>query len=303
MSPARRVPPEDAPVERLHLRSTVPGVDHLAIEAWCVREGTAGGAGVGWGLWSGEEYTGISWDAYVRNVGGEGADPNVVLLRDLPVGALVWARLRDSSYWLGRLQGEWEYRDGDEAQRLDMFNVRRCRWRKVGTQDAVPGKVVNNFSARKTLNPVADWGAVEYTRRLYRQLTGETSELQALDPADVGSLLGAVDLEDLVAAYLQDRHNLVLVSRGHSTVGYEYVLRDRDTGRKAVATVKSGGAPVDLDALPTGADVDVWAYAVQERNWTGAPRDDVRWISTKELVDFLNTRRHVLPDQVNRWLA
>jgi hypothetical protein len=81
------------------------------------------------------------------------------------------------------------------------------------------------------------------------------------------------------------------------------VLRDRDSGRKAVATVKSGGAPVELDALPTGADVDVWAYAVQERNWTGAPRDDVRWISTKELVDFMNTRRQVLPDQVNRWLA
>src|SRR4051812_36929287 len=40
-------------VVRLHLRSTVEGVDHVAIENWCLRTDGLGWAGVGWGLWDG----------------------------------------------------------------------------------------------------------------------------------------------------------------------------------------------------------------------------------------------------------
>ena len=139
-----------------------------------------------------------------------------------------------------------------------MFNVRRCRWGGVGTQDLVPGKVVNNFGARVTLKPVTDSGAVRYTRRLRARYAGVDDEFTPLARSEViTSLLGPTDLEDLVAVYLQDQHHLVLVNRGRSTVGYEYVLRERDTGREAVATVKSGGSAADLDALPIDSEIDV----------------------------------------------
>lgn len=293
---------EDAPVARLHLRSTVEGVDHAAIEEWCVGTGGDGWAGVGWGLWAGAEVSGIDWEEYLREVGGE-ANPSVVRLHDLPSGSLLWTRRQDGSYWLGRLTGPWEYRDGEEAQGLDMFNVRRCFWRRAGIEDVVPGKVVNNFKASRTLNPVADWGAVRYSRRLCAQLAGSQNDLAAPSPDEViSSLLGAADLEDLVAVFLQDRHDLVLVSRHESTAGYEYVLRDRQTGKAAVASVKSGGSPVDLDALPRDPEVDKWAYAVRDRNSVGQPRKDVRWISTEELASFIQDRANVLPDQVRRWL-
>jgi len=146
-----------------------------------------------------------------------------------------------------------------------MFNLRPCRWRSVGTQDAVPGIVVSNFNRPKTLNPVADGAAILYTERLHRQLTGEIDpEAPNPDSRDViESLLGVLDLEDLVAVYLQDAHDFILVSRGSSTVGYEYVLRHRRSGRRAVATVKSARASVDLDALPAAPDVDVWALRSQ----------------------------------------
>jgi len=116
------------------------------------------------------------------------------------------------------------------------------------------------------------------------------------------SLLGALDLEDLIAVYLQDRYGMILVNRRRSTVGYEFVLRYRDDGRRAVATVKSGKAKVDLDALPSDTDLEVWAYAVSGDS-TGEPRSDVRWISTSELVGFILARPSVLPDQVSRWLC
>jgi hypothetical protein len=301
-----QVEPADAPVARLHLRSTVQGVDHVAIEDWCIGDGGDGWAGVGWGLWKDESYTSITWEQYVemRDEHGDGVDESVRRLHDLPTGTLVWSRRRDSSYWLGEITGPWCYRDGDEAHALDMFNLRPCRWWHVGTQDLVPGKVVNNFSARKTLNPVADRGAVRYTRRLHAQYAGHAFDLTPTTPTEViTSLLGPTDLEDLVAAYLQDQHELVLVNRGSSTVGYEYVLRDRATGRRAVATVKSGGTPVNLSALPTDPAVDVWAYTVIDRNWTGQNRDDIRWITTEELAAFVSGRAQVLPEQVIRWLG
>ncbi len=118
----------------------------------------------------------------------------------------------------------------------------------------------------------------------------------------IESLLGALDLEDLVAVYLQDQHELVLINRGRSTVGYEYVLRHRRTGARVVATVKSAGAAVDLDALPSDRAVSVWAYAVSGRA-QGRPRDDIRWIGTDELIEFVCRRPEVLPDQVIRWLS
>lgn len=198
------------PVARLHLRSTVDGVDHVAIEDWCIGDGGDGWAGVGWGLWEDDSYTGISFARYteIRASRGETVSDSVQRLHQLPIGALMWSPRRDSSYWLGELTGPWRYRDGAEAQALDMFNVRPCRWWRVGTQDVVPGKVVNNFSARVTLIPVKDPGAVRYTRRLHAQYVGLGHDLRPTTPVEVmTSLLGPTDLEDLVAVYLQDQHH------------------------------------------------------------------------------------------------
>jgi hypothetical protein len=147
-------------VVRVHLRSTVEGVDWVAIEEWCLRGGGKGWIGVGWGLWD-ESCNDISWPEYGEHQreAGRGVDDSVRRLHELPQGALVWTRRLDSSYWRGEIVGPWRYRDGATAQRLDMFNVRPCYWWHVGTQDSVPGIVVSNFNRRKALNPVANPGA------------------------------------------------------------------------------------------------------------------------------------------------
>lgn len=138
----------------------------------------------------------MTWEEYelgTRNDDGQ-VDESVARLRKLPVGALVWTRRRDSSCWLGEITGCWEYHGDEQARSLDMFNLRPCRWRRVGTEDSVPGKVVNNFRARRTLNPVADGAAVRYTRRQFGQLTDRAGELKRIDPRELlGSLLGPAD--------------------------------------------------------------------------------------------------------------
>jgi hypothetical protein len=105
-----------------------------------------------------------------------------------------------------------------------------------------------------------------------------------------------------VAVYLQNEHDYIFVNRGRATVGYEYVLRHRRSGARAVATVKSGGERVDLDALPRDPDIEVWAYAVTGEA-RGKPLPAVHWITTDDLIDFMNRRMSIPPDQVVRWLT
>lgn len=286
-------------VFRLHIRSTIDHVVQEEAESFCLDNGWAG---MGWGIWD-ETPSGLSWPQYTnRKTADDGAvNSSVRTFHDLAAGALVWTRGKDGVYWLGEIRGDWEYHGDDSAKRLDLFNRRRCTWVKAGPEDVVPGKIVSNFRAPKTLNRVADGPAARYTRKLFGELTG-TAEADDSPTAHevVRTLLGAEDLEDLVAAYLQDRHDLVLVARGRSTPGYEYVLRGRRSGRKAVCSVKSGGSAVELDRLPASDEIDAFAYG---ESWCGAARDDIEWIEETDLVTFIHERREVLPDQVRYWLG
>lgn len=292
-------------VMRIHLRSTVDDVDHAALEAHCLPDdGVEGWVGMGWGLGDGPRPK-LTWPQYTqaRLESGEGVDSSVQDLHDMPRGSLIWTRRLDSSYWLGEVTGPWEYHGDEPAEALDLWNVRRCRWWRVGTEDSVPGKIVNNFRASKTLNGVSDQRALEYSFRVHAQLTGASLKTEPLSPRDVIEIyLGAFDLEDLVGVYLQDQCNLVLTSRAAATQGYEYVLRDRDTGRRAVVSVKSGEDAIDLDRLPNDSATTLYGYAVKkDGKCVNGPRD-IQMIKTDDLVSFIEERKPILPEQVNRWL-
>ncbi|MBS1887515.1 MAG: hypothetical protein JSU06_10040 [Actinobacteria bacterium] len=291
-------PHEETDVQRIHIRSTVDGVDHDAATRWCLGEGLVG---IGWGIWDGNGER--TWERYVEGYENRhgAVDANVRRFHDLDVGTLIWTRERSGNYWLGRIEGRWRYRDDEVAQRLDLFNLRPTAWKEVGTEDRVPGRVVNAFRSRMTLQRIKDRGAVSYSNRLYRR-SDTDEERVAVDPrAVIESLLGPEDLEDLVAVYLQDRFDYLLVSRFRSTPGYEYVLRKRDGGQTAVASVKSGDTPVDLDLLPVNTVDEAFAYAVSGK-YTGERSPNTRCIETEELCDFMLGRRSILPDRITDWL-
>lgn len=287
-------------VFRLHIRSTIPHVVQEEAEAFCLESDWAG---MGWGIWD-ETPTGLSWPQYAdrKTADDGGVNPSVRMFHDrVDIGALIWTRSKDGVYWLGEVTGEWEYHGDGTAKALDQFNRRRCTWVRVGEEDAVPGKIVANFRASKTLNPIADEAAVRFSHTLFGDPTGAAEERSAPTVQEVVcTLLGAEDLEDLVAAYLQDRYDLVLVARGSSTPGYEYVLRSKSSGRKVVCSVKSGNSSVEMNRLPLSADVDVYAYG---KSGSGATRDDITWIDPTDLVTFVEERPEVLPDQVHYWLG
>ena len=71
-------------------------------------------------------------------------------------GDLIWSRNAKGIYFLGQINGAWEYKSGQEFLNADLVNVRSCTWIEVGLQDAVPGKVVASFRARSAVQKVHD---------------------------------------------------------------------------------------------------------------------------------------------------
>ena len=284
----------------MHIRSTIEAVDHDEATSWCITEGFAG---VGWGLWDGRNNR--KWHEYVDDYAGEKGklNGNVRRFHDLAIGTLIWSRERNGRYWLGRIEGDWEYRDDETAQRLDLFNLRSTSWHPVGTEDRVPGRVVNAFRSRMTLQRIVDSGARAYSRRAYFHFLEPQAPVESPGvELVIKSYLGPEDLEDLVAVYLQDTLDYLVVSRLRSTPGYEYVLRNRVTGKTAVASVKSGDTPVDLDLLPVDAVDAAFAYAVSER-YVGSRDPKITCIQTDTLARFIRARRKILPDRISDWLA
>lgn len=152
-------------VFRLHIRSTITDEDaHDRATAWCLENGYAG---LGWQIRDHSGLTGISWEEYSQH--GR-PDSNVRRFRDAELGSLLWTRKRNGEYWLGVIEGGWEYRDDQVARDLDLFNVRPTRWAQVGTEGKVPGRVVNAFRPPLTFQKIHDGAACEYTRRLHGRL-------------------------------------------------------------------------------------------------------------------------------------
>lgn len=178
-------------VLRLHIRSTIrDDAAHGRATVWCLENSYSG---LGWGIWDHEGLAGISWSEYEEH--GR-ANSNVRRFHDAAVGTLLWTRQRNGNYWLGVVEGEWEYRDEQQARDLDLFNVRPTRWEQVGTEGKVPGRVVNAFRSRWTLQKIHDDAAREYTRRLHEKLFEGRSDFEPADAETViKSLLGPEDLE------------------------------------------------------------------------------------------------------------
>lgn len=286
---------EQRDVQRLHIRSTNEGVSHTAATSWCLENGRAG---VGWGLWD-ENVRAATWEEYVDRA--DSINSNVRRFHDLDHGSLIWTRELTGEYWLGELTGEWEYRDDSTARKFDLFCTRQVRWESVGTEDNVPGKVVNAFRSQMTLQRIADSGARAYSNRLFELRANPTAERSPVSPTVVlKSLIGAEDLEDLVLVYLQVRFGYVFVSRGHSTPGYEYVLKSHD-GQTIVASVKSGDTPVDLDLLPAESADIAYVFSVGGKS-RGSTEMRVEEITPQELVTFMSNNAAILPNRVAAWL-
>lgn len=140
---------------RLHLKTDAgKGCDP---GEFCTRTGVLG---FGWPVeWDGDQ---LNWDTYCSLAKAAYIDTGLSLgwtaaangIHNMRTRDLCWTRTAAGKYWLGRVVGEWEYRDKPENQMADVLNIRQCHWACIGDMHEVPGKIINSFRASRTLQRV-----------------------------------------------------------------------------------------------------------------------------------------------------
>lgn len=288
---------------RVHLKpGAKPGTD---VPRLCLDRGIFG---VGWGLSavpaSKDDYWTKAKAAYYGTYKRKWSGIVKPVLYDIKINDLVWVRDQATSYYLGKVTSDWEYRSEQEFTDADVINVRRCDWQRVGEMDNVPGSVISSFIARRTVQRVMkDSSALLYSRYLYAMLRGEPF---VPDPktakADILELLSDSDLEDVVAVYLQVVKRAVMFPSTckTDTKAIECVLTSTVDGQRIGLQVKRGSSPINQDVF---SDFNGTVYLFQARGcYQGQTTPRCVCLATEEIKKFIFEQRRLMPGKVQKWI-
>lgn len=286
---------------RIHLKSdSKAGIDQ---RQFCLDKGIVG---VGWPIDA--ETTTVSWDEYLKTGKNEYGDTswwtalNAVKNR-MQMDDLIWTRDWHGNYFLGRIMSEWHYDASEECLNADIVNVRKCEWYKIGTEEAVPGKVISSFRPARTVQIIDDDTVLSFSKIIYNKKNNSSFyQVDNLSGEDIFSLLSTDDCEDALAIYLQINQNYHIIpsSCKSDTMTYEFELKNRSTGRSAVVQVKSGWTSLNInDYMKLETDVFLFATSGQ---YLGSPRPNIKTIDPDVIRKFLYEQTHLFPDKMKIWI-
>ncbi len=257
--------------------------------------------------WSVEEkgYQSLAWEEYIEAAEAHYGFDDVAnvryLKREVRANDLIWTRDTRGLYYLGRVTQPWEYLADEDSLNADIVNFCRCKIVPLRV-DEVPGKVVACFRPPKTIQAIRDDTVNIYSRLLWNRHSA--TDRYSLDSQTITDLYAFLDdqaTEDAVAVYLQMRGWLLLPkSRRRDTMGYEYILLNRDSLQRAVVQVKTGHSPLNQNTF-TGFGEKVFLFQ-SYGNYTGSKRRDVECIDPDDLQRFLVGNRDLLPLSIKHWV-
>ncbi len=252
----------------------------------------------------------LTWDKYYDlamehyyNQGDRSWWPAVNALKNrMNVDDLVWTRDIQGVYYLGQITSDWRYEYESPFKKADMINVRSCKWLKTGTVEAIPGKVVNSFIPARTVQKVASETVCIYSMYLFNKLSKtNTYEITNLENSDFFSLLSSDDCEDILGLYLQKEKGYLLVpsSCKSYTMNYEYELRHKDTGDKAIVQVKNGWVDLHTDDF-SNINSTVFLFTTKGQ-YLGDRKDNIQFIDPIEMENFVFNNLDIMPDKIRNW--
>ena len=265
---------------------------------------TRGILGIGWPV-KGDKN--IDWETYYNLGRTEYPDnnswwPAINAVRNrMSINDMCWTRDWSGAYYLGRIISDWEYKGDDEYLAADVVNIRKCDWKKIGTADAVPGKVINSFIPSRTVQEVHDRTIVEFSQFLYNSLSEEFKYPSSKVDTDIFSLLSAEDCEDIIGLYLQDLgYRIIPSSCKDDTLAYEFVMKHNRTFETAVAQVKNGAVDLNFDDF---ASVPAKVFLFTSKgSYTGTLREHVQCIHVDTVKEYINNNISLLPSRIQTWL-
>lgn len=300
-------------VWRTKLRSTRPDppVDHSKQVEHCLRSGLIG---IGWGL---DELpdrtpTDVVLEAIEQKAeegwGGRAARIVRRFAIEAEIGDFVWTRDTRGRYLLCRLTGPHRYDMSEAAAAVDVHQVRDADWAPTPLNDLdVPGGVIRCFiGTGESFSRIHDPGARRLTFYLWEKLHRRPLPKLGVTAEEIlTSYLDPYDVEDLIYVWLQIARGYLALPRARQRdmPAYEYTMIHRESGRRAIAQVKTGSTPVDLSALADAAvdrETDTYAYATSG-NYQGDSSRVTEVIATAELLGFVQESEPLLPPRVGTW--
>ena len=225
----------------------------------------------------------------------------------MSIGDLCWTRDLEGNYYLGRIEGEWEYRSEPEYPeylKADVVNVRSCCWVPMGTVDSVPGKVQNSFCRGRAVQAINSDTVRFYSKLLFNDGIGyEVYDLPDINDQrlDLFDLCSPEDCEDIVAIHLQAKYGYYLIPSTcrPDTVKTEFVLRN-DKG-KAQIQVKQGTPPLDRDQYRLEkSNPCQWFLFSTSRNYHGSNASHVHCLEPNNLRDFAFDNATLMPRRIQK---
>ena len=292
-------------VFRIHIRPSGGANDQEMSFKYCLNHKVLG---MGWSV----EETGIprlSWDDYIaaakKKYGYKEVQRVQYLYLRVQKNDLIWTRDTMGRYYLGRVTGTWEYLATPEALQADIVNICRCEKICPVDVDDVPGGVVSSFGRRRTIQAIRNPPRMTtYSQLLWNDISGSkqySPQSPTTNNNNIYDFLDAQTTEDAVAIYLQMRGWLYLPeSRRPDTMGYEYILINRETFERAVVQVKTGKTSLNRDDW-SNFPAKVFLFQ-SNNNYTGSTYNHVECIAPDDLREFLFSNQNLLPRSVKRWV-
>lgn len=217
---------------------------------------------------------------------------------------LIWTRDRkDNIFYLCRVIGNWEYEHKNENIENDIFSYFPVEYVKVGTVEEVPGKVINSFKARNTLQRITDNDIFEISKKIYNKKSGKKNyELKEIK--DFFNFLLVEDLEEIVSLYLQLEKNYLIYTSTNKidTAKYEFVMISRDGKEKCYTQVKTGNDKLVPENYINLTENSNKVYLFALNGYEGEDINNVICLKKDEILKFLLNNKKILPNRIKYWM-
>jgi len=286
---------------RIHIRPRGGAANSEISVAYCLSENVLG---VGWQTKS--QKNGSTWEEYLREAseiyGAKQLSRVRYLKQNIKKDDLIWTRDTHGSYYLAKVESEWEYYTNEAAQKADIVNVVRCDIRKVSSVDAVPGKVIACFRPTRSIQRIGDPTAADYSSSLWNKMTKtEYYPVSEGGQSNIFSCLNSEETEDVIFIYLQTKGWLVIPnSRKGDTMSYEFYVIHSETRAKGITQVKTGNTPLDRKDYANKAER---VFLFQSNGiYRGEEVTGVTCLSPTEIEAFMHENREIMPSSITFWL-
>ena len=198
-------------------------------------------------------------------------------LKEIDVDDLIWTRHK-GIYYICKVESKWRHDISDENYDADVLNIIDVEFLEVGTIENVPGKVINSFRARSTIQRIhgyTDNGksinpALVATMKIYNDKTKTCDyDVEPIDKKNILDMFLPEDVEEIISLYLQAAKNYLIYSSSNKldTQTYEFVMTSRDGGHLCYTQVKTGNVSLDGDDYKhlTSNGNKVYLFAVSQK--------------------------------------